>query len=32
MVTHDPHAAEYASHVINLEEADLSNYKVGAAA
>src|SRR5687768_4485450 len=32
MVTHDPHAAEYGSHVINLEEADLSNYKVGAAA
>lgn len=32
MVTHDPHAAEYASHVINLEEADLSNYKLGEAA
>jgi putative ABC transport system ATP-binding protein len=32
MVTHDPHAAEYASHVINLEEADLSDYRVGAAA
>lgn len=32
MVTHDPHAAEYASHVINLEEADLSNYMLGAAA
>lgn len=28
MVTHDPHAAEYASHVINLEAADLSNYRV----
>lgn len=25
MVTHDPHAAEYATHVVNLEEADLSN-------
>jgi putative ABC transport system ATP-binding protein len=32
MVTHDPHAAGYASHVINLEEADLNNYSVGAAA
>lgn len=28
MVTHDPHAAEYASHVINLEEADLSDYHI----
>jgi putative ABC transport system ATP-binding protein len=25
MVTHDPHAAEYATHVVNLEEADLNN-------
>jgi putative ABC transport system ATP-binding protein len=32
MVTHDPHAAEYASHVIDLEEADLTDYQVGAAA
>jgi putative ABC transport system ATP-binding protein len=32
MVTHDAHAAEFASHVINLEEVDLSNYRVGAAA
>jgi putative ABC transport system ATP-binding protein len=32
MVTHDAHAAGYASHVINMEEADLSNYHVGAAA
>lgn len=32
MVTHDPHAAEYASHVINLEDADLTNYRLGAVA
>lgn len=32
MVTHDPHAAEYASHVIDLEQADLTDYQVGAAA
>jgi putative ABC transport system ATP-binding protein len=32
MVTHDSHAAEYASHVIDLEQADLSNYHLGAAA
>lgn len=32
MVTHDPHAAEYASHVIDLEQADLTAYQVGAAA
>lgn len=25
MVTHDSHAAEYATHVVNLEETDLSN-------
>lgn len=28
MVTHDPHAAEYATHVVNLEETDLSNCRL----
>jgi putative ABC transport system ATP-binding protein len=32
MVTHDPHAAEFASHVIDLEKADLTDYRVEAAA
>lgn len=29
MVTHDPQAAKYATHVVNLEEVDLSNYHLG---
>ncbi len=32
MVTHDPQAAEYASHVVNLEQVDLSNCHLKAVA
>lgn len=32
MVTHDQHAAEFATHIINLEEADLTNCHLSIAA